>query len=254
MSALLFGEIFMKKIKFIALFSICLLLPTLGQAGENDPITLESYVLDVPTAEVFDRYQASFLTRAYDHGTLMETIDFGVYPRINLGISLAAHELIGSSSSVRVLKPNFQVKWKAYDGSLYLPAIAVGYDGRRYGYGYDKHRRYTGTKEYLDDSKGGYVTFSREIIIPGLMASAGINLSDFKFDEIYLFTGVFYHLTDTINLLAEWDNLHNIRDSRANAGVRFYLHPSLALDGVVRRIGRGDESERILQIHYVTNF
>jgi len=55
-------------------------------------------------------------------------------------------------------------------------------------------------------------------------------------------------------LLAEWDNIRNIRDSRVNTGLRFYLHPSLALDGAVRRIGRGDESERILQIHYVTTF
>ena len=85
--------------------SFCLLFPLWANAAEGDPISVETAVLDVPTAEVFDRYQASFLARAYDHGTLMETIDFGVYPRINLGISLAAHELIGSSSSVRVLNP-----------------------------------------------------------------------------------------------------------------------------------------------------
>lgn len=233
---------------------LALITPLFLTAAEGDPISNETLVLDVPTSETLDRYQASFLTRAYDHGTLMETIDFGIYPRINLGVSLAAHELLGSSDSVRVLNPDFQAKWKVYDGSLYLPAIAIGYDGRRYGYGYDKQGHYVRSKKYLDNRRGGYVTFSREIIIPGLQMSAGMNFSDFEWEEFYLFTGVYYKIVDYAAALVEWDNIHNMRDSRLNAGVRFYLHPSLALDAAVRRIGRGDESERILQIHYVTNF
>ena len=243
----------MKLKKFTVLFA-CLMLTAPVFAAQGDPISLETTLIDVPTAETLDRYQASFLTRAYDHGTVMESIDFGVFPRINLGVSVAVHELLGSSSSVRVLDPDFQAKWKIYDGSLYLPAIAVGYDGRRYGYGYDTKRNYTKTKDYLDDRKGGYVTLSREIIVPGLNATAGVNLSDFDVDDLYMFTGLFYHLAEQASLTAEWDNIRNIRDSRLNLGVRFYLHPSLALDGAVRRIGRGDESERVLQIRYVTNF
>lgn len=233
---------------------VCILCPFTLQAGQGDPISLETMILDVPTAEVLDRYQASFLTRAYDHGDIMETIDFGVYPRINIGISVAAHALLGSSEDVRVLNPDFQLKWKVFDGNLYLPAIAIGYDGRRYGYGYDEHRAYTDTKEYLDDRKGGYITFSREIFVPGFNATAGLNFSDFDWDEMYWFMGMYYNWADKIGLLAEWDNIRNTRDSRLNMGVRFYLHPSLALDAAVRRIGRGDESERILQIRYVTNF
>ena len=65
---------------------------------------------------------------------------------------------------------------------------------------------------------------------------------------------MYYTIADKIGLLAEWDNIRNVRDSRLNLGMRFYLHPSLALDAAVRRVGRGDESERILQIRYVTNF
>ncbi len=237
--------------KLIALVC-CAFYPLALQAAPGDPISLETMIIDVPTAETFDRYQASFLTRAYDHGTLMESIDFGVFPRINIGVSIAAHELVGSSNDVRVLDPDFQVKWKVYDGNLYLPAIAIGYDGRRYGYGYNDQRIYTDSKDYLDDRKGGYITFSREIIVPGLNATAGLNLSDWE--DLYWFTGMYYTLADKVSFLAEWDNIRNVRDSRLNIGMRFYLHPSLALDGAVRRIGRGDESERILQIRYVTNF
>jgi len=228
--------------------------PLLSYAQDANPIETETLIIDVPTADTFDRYQASFLTRAYDHGTVMQSIDFGVYPHINIGLSLAVSQLLGSSSSVRVLDPDFQVKWKLYDGNLYLPAIAIGYDGRRYGYGYNDQRQYARTKEFLDERKGGYLTLTREVIIPGLHATAGANLSDFGWSDVYMFTGLYYKFMHNVNLIAEWDSIRNIRDSRFNMGLRFYLHPALALDGAVRRIGRGDESERILQIHYVTTF
>ena len=242
---------------FLCFFALLLALitPVVLTAAEGDPISTDTLILDVPTSETLDRYQASFLTRAYDYGTLMETVDFGIYPRFNIGVSLAAHQLLGSSDSVRVLDPDFQAKWKVYDGNLYLPAIAIGYDGRRYGYGFDrKTRHYTHSKKYLDNRRGGYVALSREVIIPGLQVSAGINFSDFEWKEFHAFTGIYYKIANIAAVLTEWDNIHNMRDSRFNAGVRFYLHPSLALDAAVRRIGRGDESERILQIHYVTNF
>ena len=240
--------------KLLLLLSTLFLFPVALTAAEGDPISLQTALIDIPTADALDRYQTSFQTRAYEHGSVMETIDFGVYPRINIGVSLAAHELLGSSHSVRVLNPDFQVKWKIFDGNLYLPAIAIGYDGRRYGYGYDKDGHYINTKKYLDDRKGGYLTFTREIIVPGLHATAGMNLSDFDFDKFYGFTGLFYTILDKVSLMMEWDNIHNMRNSRWNAGARFYLHPSLSLDAAARRMGRGDESERILQIRYVTTF
>lgn len=223
-------------------------------AQDASPIETETLILDVPTADTFDRYQASFLTRAYDRGSVMQSIDFGVYPHINIGLSLAVDQLLGSSSSVRVLDPDFQVKLKLYDGDLYLPAVAIGYDGRRYGYGFNAQRVHDNTKEFLDNRKGGYLTLTREVLIPKLHWTAGANLSDFDWDDVYMFTGFYYKFIPAAGLLAEWDGIRNIRDSRVNVGLRFYLHPSLALDGAVRRIGRGDESERILQIHYVTTF
>ena len=242
------------KIKILSILLVCLCGPLALYANDTDPIRVETMVLDVPTAEVFDRYQASFLSRAYAHGDFMETFEFGIHPRINLGLTLAAHELVGSSDSVRILKPDFLAKWKVYDGSLYMPAVAIGYDGRRYGYGYNAERKYTNTKKYLDNRKGAFVTLSREIIVPGLMASAGMNLAETDLSDLAFFMGVFYRIASPVALVAEWDNIHNIRDSRTNLAARFYLHPSLALDAGVRRIGRGNESERIIQIRYVTHF
>lgn len=232
--------------KFLS-FCILSLLPLGAFAQESASFTPETLIIDVPTAAVLDKYQASLMTRTYANGSVMESLDFGVIPQVNIGLSLAVYELVGNSDDIKVLDPDFQVKWKLYDGSLYLPAIAIGYDGRRYGY----DRR---SKEYMDDRKGGYITFSREIFTPGLDASAGVNLSDFDRHDVYFFAGVAWLVKEWAALLAEWDNINNMRDSRFNLGARFAVTPSLSLSGAVRRIGRGDENERILQLRYVTNF
>lgn len=233
----------MKKLIFPALF---LFLPLLTAAQSADAVP-QTLIIDTPTAAVLDKYQASLLTRAYSNGTIMESLDFGVIPQVNIGLSLAVYELVGNSDDIKVLDPDFQVKWKLYDGSLYLPAIAIGYDGRRYGY----NRK---TKKYMDDRKGGYLTLTREIFIPGLDFTAGVNLSDFDRHDVYFFTGLSLRVKEWAALLAEWDNINNMRDSRLNIGARINVAPSLALSGAVRRIGRGDENERILQLRYVTNF
>lgn len=224
-----------------------LLFPFCATAQEYDGYAPETLIIDVPTANVLDKYQASFLTRAYANGSIMESLDFGVIPQINLGFSLAVYEFVGNSDDIKILNPDFQVKWKLFDGSLYLPAIAIGYDGRRYGYNHD-------SKKYMDDRKGGYITMSREIFTPGLNASAGVNLSDFDRHDIYFFLGMSWRLTEWFSLLTEWDNINNMRDSRFNIGAYAYITPSLVLSGAARRIGRGDENERILQLRYVTNF
>lgn len=225
----------------------CLFLSLAAAAQEADVASPQTLLIDVPTAAVLDKYQVSFLTRAYADGSVMESLDFGVIPQVNIGMSLAVYELVGNSDYIKVLTPDFQAKWKVYDGNLYLPAIAIGYDGRRYGY--NRH-----TKKYLDDRKGGYLALTREIFVPGLDASAGVNLSDFDRHDVYFFMGMSLRVQEWGALLAEWDNINSIRDSRLNLGARVNITPALALSGAVRRIGRGDENERILQLRYVTNF
>jgi len=98
------------------------------------------------------------------------------------------------------------------------------------------------------------LTMSREIFVPGLETTAGVNLSDFDIREVYFFLGTSWAFKEWGAVLAEWDNINNMRDSRLNIGARIYIAPALALSAAVRRIGRGNENERILQLRYVTNF
>jgi len=207
----------------------------------------DTMLIDVPTAEALEHYSMEMNTRFYSANSVMTSVDFGVYPRLNIGASIAAQNLIGNETPVRVLNPQFQVKFKIYDGSLYLPAIAVGYDGR--GYFYDPV-----DKKYLQEKKGGYVVFSREVFIPNLQLHPGINISDFDASDVYFFTGFNFNIEDKLNLLAEWDNVRRINTSRMNFGARLYLSPSFVLDLALRDVAHKDTFERIIQLRYTVNF
>ena len=95
----------LKKLIIVTAF----LFPAFVQAQSVMPETL---LIDVPTASVLDKYQASMMTRTYANGSVMESLDFGVWPQLNIGLSLAVYELIGNSEDIKILAPDFQVKWK----------------------------------------------------------------------------------------------------------------------------------------------
>ncbi|ACC97860.1 hypothetical protein Emin_0300 [Elusimicrobium minutum Pei191] len=228
------------------LFSVIFLLVCAVCVHAQD-LRKDSILIDVPTAETLDHYSLDFNTRFFSQNSVMTSVDFGVYPRLNIGFSIAAQELIGNETPIKVLTPQLQAKFKIYDGSLYLPAIAIGYDGREYFY--DRH-----IKEYAHEKKGGYLVLSREIIIPNLQVHPGINFSDFDSSDIFFFTGVNFNIEDKVNVLFEWDNVHNIKDSRLNAGLRIYLLASLDLDFAFRDMAHKDTFERIVQLRWKANF
>lgn len=206
----------------------------------------ESFLLDTPTAAALERYGAAFNTRFFSEGSVMQSFDFGVYPNLNIGFAISAQNLIGNELPVRVLTPAFFVKYKLYDGSLYLPALAIGYDGRKYGY----HRP---SKKYRYEDKGGYAVLSREIIIPNLEASAGVNLSDFDSSDVFFFSALSYDIEEKFKLIAEWDNVHTVKDSWLNFGLRFFATEHFAVDLAVRDV-TAKHFERVVQVKYKTSF
>jgi len=204
-------------------------------------------LMDVPTAETLDHYSADFNARFYSDNSIMASMDFGVFPRLDLGFSIAAQQLLGDATPIRVLTPAMQVKYKIYDGSLYLPAIAVGYDGRAYMY--DRAQ-----DKYLQRQKGAYAVFTREVFIPNLEIHPGVNVSDFDASKVFFFAGASFNIEDKAKLMFEWDNVHNINRSRINAGVRAYVSPAVEVDFMLRDVTEKNMFERALQIRYKANF
>ena len=221
-------------------------------SGLNAP---ETSLVDAPTAAVLDYGGYSSQTRFYSHGGLMEFASFGVYPRLNLGASLAINGLIGNDTMARVRPPEVQVKCRFYDGNRYLPALGVGFDGQGLDYSPTE-------KKYHDRQRGFYVVATEELGVPGLQAHPSFNISDFDSNSIFGSIPLSYNIKDKVVLLFEWDNISNFGNSRVNSGLRVYLTPKLRVDFVVRRIGQGgffaDNSprgpERIVQLKYSGSF
>ncbi|MEW5951876.1 MAG: hypothetical protein AB1637_08335 [Elusimicrobiota bacterium] len=249
----------MKK-NIIALSFTLMFLPVFSYCADNkrdeNIILPDTSLIDIPTSGIIDYYGFSFKSRFYSSGGVLTWLNFGVMERLNLGASFMVDNLVGSQTPVKMVQPQMQVKFRFYDGGIYLPSLALGYDGQ--GYYYDRN-----LKKYMEKEKGLYLAASKEILAPGLVAHGGLNVPDFDDNYLFSFLGLNYTLEDKVALMAEMDNMfHSDDPSRFNLGARFYITPSFSLDAALREIGKSDKfsngwprkSERILQLRYNTSF
>ncbi|MFH2202558.1 MAG: hypothetical protein ABIJ96_05555 [Elusimicrobiota bacterium] len=215
----------------------------------------DTLLIDVPTAGVADHSGFSSRTRFFSNGGVVEFLNFGVYPRVNLGVSANVDGLIGSRPPVRITRPELQFKIRAFDGDRIIPALAVGFDSQGY-----LHNR--GDKRYNQRQHGLYFIGSQEIGLPGLMAHAGMYVSDFDSNDLGGILAANYNVQDRVMPMIEWDNINNFLDSRLNIGMRFYLIPNFHFDFALRGIGMGGKytdgtvrgPERIVQFKYTGSF
>ena len=222
---------------------------------ERTLIAPDTELIDVPTAAILDYGGYSSRTRFFSSGGVMEWISFGVFQRLNIGASMNVDRLVGTATPVQVTRPDLQVRFRLYDGERRLPALALGFDGQ--GYTYNRPEL-----KWNQRQRGAYLAASQEIVVPGLHAHAGMNMSDFNSNAIFGFLGADYNIKDKVLLMAEWDNLSNFLDSRVNLGFRTYINPNFHLDFAVRSIGQGGAftngvargSERIVNFKYTGNF
>ncbi|MFA6584476.1 MAG: hypothetical protein WCS77_09280 [Elusimicrobiaceae bacterium] len=250
-------------VRFILPLSVLLIISGVAAFAEKSRrsheheavLPQDTELIDTPTAGVVDYYGLQLRTRFYSGGGLMTGAAFGVLPRLNLGVNLSLENLIGTDTNVRLVRPEIQAKYRFYDGSSVFPALAIGYDGQ--GYYYDHEQ-----KKYMEKGKGLYLAASREVIFPGLFFHPGVNVSDFDNSSVFLFFGLNYVIEDSFSLMAEWDNVQRVDESRFNVGGRFYVTPFFQIDAAVREIGKNTTfsngqknlAERIVQLRYVTSF
>lgn len=215
----------------------------------------DTQLIDVPTAAVADHGGFSSRTRFFSNGGVVEYLSFGVYPRLNLGASVDVEGLIGNRPPVRIIRPELQIKYRFYDGDRLIPAFAAGFDGQGY-----LHNR--ADKRYNQRQHGLYFMGSQEIGLPGLLAHAGMSISDFDSNDIGGILALSANIQDRVLPMLEWDNVNDFPDSRLNAGMRFYLMPNFHFDFALRGIGQGGRfsngvvrgPERIVQFKYTGNF
>ncbi|WP_428066036.1 hypothetical protein [Candidatus Proelusimicrobium volucris] len=204
----------------------------------------DTYLIDTPTAEVLPLRDLSVRTRIFTGGGVLAYFDFTVINRLSIGASLTAEHLVGESDEdIKLLVPALQLKYRLYDGGEHLPALAIGFDNQGFKYNHD-------LDEYEQPAKGLYLAFSKEILIPGLLFNPGLNVTvdGFEFDKLAGYVSAAYNIKDIVNLMFEWDNIHGIKESRLNGGLRLYITENFSLDFAVRNFNH--KAERIAQFKY----
>lgn len=240
------------------LFAACAFAAAAGKERDKsaDTVLPDTELVDIPTAGILDYYGFMLKTRAYSDGGVIGSLNFGVLERLNLGASMTVDKLIGSDASIKMRRPEIQVKFRFFDGGYYIPAAAVGYDGQ--GFYYDG-----GTKKYLEKGKGLYLVGSKEAGIAGLVLHGGFNIPDFDNNYLFGFLGANYTLEDKVSFILEYDSLfHKDDPTRLNLGTRIYVTPYFQVDMGLRELnasqdfstGRARKTERIVQLRYSTNF
>lgn len=248
-----------KRISIAGLFLFCIAITSHTQEDSTTDraLMLDTELVDIPTAGVVDYYGMQLKTRFFSEGGVLTYLTFGVLPRLNLGASATIEKLIGSGEPIRLVRPEIQFKFRFYDGSLFIPAFAVGYDGQGHYYN-------PATKRFSEQRRGLYLVASHEIILPNLFIHPGINVSDFESEDIYGFVAANFTIEDVVGLMAEWDHIRDFDDCRVNVGFRFYVTPFFHFDFSVRAINKDDNdkfedgtrhrTERIVVLRYHTTF
>lgn len=224
-------------------------------ASQASLITPDTELIDVPTAAALDLGGFYTRTRFFSSGGILESLAFGVYPRVNLGLSMNADGVIGVGDPLRLRRPELQFKFRFFDGDHILPAVAMGFDSQ--GWIYNQR-----IKDYNQRERGFYLVGSKEVGLPGLMAHAGFSISDFDSNDIGGMLAGSWNIRDKVLFMTEWDNINDFVDSRFNFGTRFYVTPSFNFEFSLRGIGQGGRfsdglkrgPERIAQFKYTGNF
>lgn len=224
-----------------------------NESGRHSPEEFETLspegivdLIDSQTANVIDYGGFRLNFRFYSEGGILSHISFGVFQRLNIGASWDLEDFVGfDSPSTNV--PTLNAKFRVYDGGVFLPSLAIGFDGQG--------RFFNDAKdEYDERERGLYIVMAREIVLPNLELYAGSNIAEFKDAKFKGSVGLSYAIERKLVLMTEYDNIRVARENRWNAGFRVFPLSSLAIDFAVRRIASNKKKERIIRINYVGSF
>jgi hypothetical protein len=230
--------------RFIAGLSVLLLcsVPLLASSSE----LIEC--IDSPTAGIHDYGAYNINFRMFTGGSILSRMNFGVFKIVNLGFGWELQQLVGNQN-ITVAPPTLNLKIRPYPGGLFLPALAVGYDGQ--GNYYDSK-----TNTFSEKERGVYIVLTRELLIPGFELSAGANINDFQSDTVYGIANLNINMENVFVIMAEYDNIHYAPENRINGGFRFALTDDLSIDLAGRDLaGSGPlAKERLIRVNYTGRF
>ena len=182
-------------------------------------------LVDCPTAATLPRASFDFQVRSSSNGSLVAQTTVGLHRRFMVGMSYGGEKVLGDEKADWYNEMQFLVKYQLITETIYMPALALGYEGQGYG------RYFNDLERYMFKSKGFYGVVSKGYRTykwsSGLHAGVYYSLEDDGDgdDDVSVFLGGDMQLQNDLLLVAEYDlALSDNRDSERSGKGWGYLN------------------------------
>ncbi len=251
----------------------CFLIIILVVFAVNLYSTEMTQLIDCPTAGIRQKGEVDFPILMYKNGGVLVGTHIGLIRRLMLGVNYGGEKIIGDEDPDWHPRVDFNIKYRLFDESPKLPALAFGFNSQGYGR-FDKVN-----DRYELKSKGFYAVISKNFNILGDMGiHLGTNYSLEKTDDedLNFFVGMDKAINEQISIYAEYDFALNDNkkiteavpdstnanrlgkgDGYFNAGVNIDIAENLILTFFIRDILGNDDSktmDKSLMIKYIMSF
>ena len=186
---------------------------------------------DIPTAGILQKGEVSFPISISKNEGVTFGAGVGIIPKLMFGMEYGGEYILGNSIPDWHSYPGVFVKYRIFDESPKMPAIAIGFDSRGYGTFIDSTNiidslgnidslNYKEVNRYEIKSKGFYVVASRNFNFLGnLGIHFGVNYSterDDNDEDLNFFVGIDKSINPQISLLTEYDFAFNDNGKSGN--------------------------------------
>ncbi len=252
----------MKKI-FFCLTVTTLFSPLLAQNSAGDAANIEPrYIIDTPTAGLLKRGAFSLEANFFQDGGLMFGLYAGALDRLTFGISYGGVGIIGKTKATMQKLPGVTLKYRLFDESEAIPAVALGFDSQ------GKETYIDSLERFTIKSRGIFIAASKNYSFLGYLSfHGGVNWSMEKKDgdkDMDVYAGIEKSIGDELSFLAEYDfgfnDSHIVGQGKGylNAGLRWSLANGLTLGFDLKNIVKNQQNvsfaNRTLKVEYVRTF
>jgi hypothetical protein len=213
------------------------------------------YLVDQPDIEILKHGDFGVQLRFGPGGEIIGYGAIGLFDRLSLGLSYGASNLIGAGNPGFYKLPGIQIKLLAFEQTMMIPSIMVGFDNQGYGK-YDAAR-------YDIMSKGLYLNIGLKFEYPDLSIAPniGINYSFEQDGRLDLFCGINFKIGSTQLMLDYSPNLGDPSDQNKgyfNTGIRFIFYEQVFFEFALRDLldnsNENQQLNRMIKIGYKSYF
>ena len=233
----------------------------MGQNSAGDAANIEPrYIIDTPTAGLLKRGGFAMDVNFFQDGGMMIALTAGALDRLNFGISYGGTGIIGHDNIIMQKLPGVNVKFRLFDETMAMPAIALGCDSQ------GKETYIDSVQRFTIKSRGFYASASKNYAFLGnLSLHGGTNYSLENKDgntNLDFFVGAEKSLGSDISLLSEYDfglndNIGVVGKGRGylNAGLRWSWGNGFTLGCDLKNLVRNQNNvtigNRTIEVEYV---